>query len=881
MVRGKPAKIIFQVINHPLRLLRVNLVLLHVGQRYQQCRYGSTTSRTRNIGIIAHIDAGKTTTTERMLYYSGYTRSIGNVDDGNTVTDFLPAERARGITIQSAAISFKWPPEQSRDDQEDAVRDGKAPLSSLTHDINLIDTPGHADFTFEVRRSLRVLDGAICILDGVAGVEAQTEQVWKQADEWKIPRIAFVNKLDRDGAAFGKTVKEIGNRLQSWPLVTQIPWFEKSSGSLIGLGDVVNLRGLLYKKGGDGKELQTIPFSELPNHDPAIASELQKARHELIEILSEHDDILVDKFFEEYNSEHLSVPPVVVVGCIRRCLLGSKAIVPVLCGASFRNIGVQPLLDAVLDFLPSPEERPDPDIKVGTISGGLQQYLDGHLSTGLDFGNDQKKKAKGLAALEAFQGCALAFKVVHDTRRGALVYIRVYSGTIDRGAILYNTTLHQVEKAQILLKMFGSDAQNVSSVPAGQIGVIAGLKHARTGDTLVSYQGRKDAPSGSLATLQLRPIDVPPPLFYQSLEAESLSEERSMMNALQIMIREDPSLTLTHDEDTGQTLLSGMGDLHLEIAQNRLVNDLKAKARLGRIEIGYRETILQPSRVHDSIYDKEIAGRAGRAGCTAQVIPFDPVTGTLPETTSNNNTSHVSEHDSNFVHILSSIQDGAGFGAGSTRNELEPAITMAIIQDAYITGAIAALARGARYSFPAGNVLVQLKFEADKHYFSELSTAAAFTQAAKSAIQAALRDASSQGIALLEPVMDVTINVDEASMGSVAQDIQSSRGGMVVSLGDEAISDESASSDLIIDATRIYVPPDQYSSPMSGNETLGSGSRLKAVKAKVPLKEMQGYLNHLRSMTGGRGTFVMKVDKFEKVTGHREKALRAQLSGLN
>lgn len=846
---------------------------------HQQNRHGSVLSRTRNLGIIAHIDAGKTTTTERMLYYSGFTRSLGNVDEGNTVTDFLPAERARGITIQSAAITFKWPPTEPTEKQEQAVREGKALLSSISHDINLIDTPGHADFTFEVRRSLRVLDGAICILDGVAGVEAQTEQVWSQAGEWNIPRIAFVNKLDREGAAFGRTVREIGTRLRSWPAVAQIPWFEKGTGSFIGLGDVIGLRGLLYQKGGDGKEVQFIPFSDLSRLEPGLASELVKARHELIELLSEHDEVLVDRFFEEFDSDHLSVPSIVVLDSLRRCLLAQRPIVPVFCGASFRNIGVQPLLDSVIDLLPSPEERPDPDVRLDSIRGGLHEYLDGRLSSQLSHSNDHRKRKGFLQASEALLGCALAFKVVHDAKRGVLVYIRVYSGSIDRGATLYNTTLHQVEKSQILFKMYGSEAHSVSSVSAGQIGVIAGLKHARTGDTLVSYQGHKDAPLGSLKSLQLRPIEVPPPLFYQSIEAESLSEEKPMMNALHIMIREDPSLALTQDEDTGQTLLSGMGDLHLEIAQTRLVNDLKAKARLGKIEIGYRETIHQPSVICTKIYDKEIAGRAGKAGCSARVLPFDPATDSNPQPQSADESLYVLEHESNIIAVTTPTLNSPGLGRISSRDETGSTISLTTIQDAYANGARGALARGAKYSFPVGNILVQLSFDPNQHLFSDKSTPASFTQAAKLAVQTALRDAASKGVVLLEPVMDVTIRVDEANLGTVAQDIQSSRGGIVTSLGDEASLDGSSPDTPNIKAAKIYAPPDQFASTNSGGIQMGAESRMRDLKAKVPLKEMQGYLNHLRSMTAGRGTFIMMVDSFEKVTGHREKMLQAQLSG--
>ncbi|QGA14549.1 hypothetical protein EYB26_002204 [Talaromyces marneffei] len=322
---------------------------------------GIDLEKTRNIGIIAHIDAGKTTTTERMLYYSGFTRRIGDVDDGSTVTDFLPAERARGITIQSAAITFHWPPlaadGTSSGPSLEELESQNLPRSRASHTVNLIDTPGHADFTFEVLRSLRILDGAVCILDGVAGVEAQTEKVWHQASVYQIPRVVYVNKLDRDGAAFGRTVREVGSRLQGWPAVCQIPWFEGGNGRFTGIADVISLQGLLWKEGGDGKSVKVFDLAGLENEDKRLAEELKHARVALVELLSEHDEDMVESFFE--HEDHLKVPPMTILKSLRKCLLGPEAqkIIPVFAGSSFRNMGVQPLLDAVNNLLPGPSEK--------------------------------------------------------------------------------------------------------------------------------------------------------------------------------------------------------------------------------------------------------------------------------------------------------------------------------------------------------------------------------------------------------------------------------------------------------------------------------------------------------------------------------------------
>ncbi|CAG8957336.1 hypothetical protein HYFRA_00010760, partial [Hymenoscyphus fraxineus] len=595
--------------------------------------------RTRNIGIIAHIDAGKTTTTERMLYYSGYTRRIGDVDDGSTVTDFLPAERARGITIQSAAVTFHWPPLGAETSSK-----GNSPRSHVSHTVNLIDTPGHADFTFEVLRSLRILDGAICILDGVAGVEAQTEKVWAQANKYSIPRIAFVNKLDRDGAAFERTVKEVASRLRGWPAVCQIPWWAGGKGNFTGVGDAINLSGLEWSEGGDGKLIQTYDLDALSKKDPGLRDELVKARIALVESLCEFDEDLLSTWLE-YNDDALKIPAQAIRDSIRKCIIdGSGRLIPVFAGASFRNIGVQPLLDAIDDYLPDPTERPDPEISLGDRECSLSDLLDGRVSLSAPGERQVTKKSHSSKSLVAqIESCALAFKVVNDPKRGVLVYIRVYSGSIKRNSNIWNTNLHVTERAQRLLQMQASDAVEIQHIPAGQIGVISGLKHARTGDTLISYSGThpKSGPPAPLNTLQLRPIDVPPPVFFAAIEPHSLSEERNVREVLQMLLREDPSLHVNIDEESGQMLLSGMGELHLEIARDRLVNDFKAKATMGNIEISYRECVLAPSSPQSILFDREVAGKKGKAACTATIEPYDELAPPKPDFTLEQDGNHI------------------------------------------------------------------------------------------------------------------------------------------------------------------------------------------------------------------------------------------------
>jgi elongation factor G len=840
---------------------------------------------TRNIGIIAHIDAGKTTTTERMLYYSGVTRRIGNVDEGSTVTDFLPAERARGITIQSAAITFHWPPQspeekastqlaQPQKSNTDALR------STSPHNINLIDTPGHADFTFEVLRSLRVLDGAVCILDGVAGVEAQTEKVWTQAGHYHIPRIIFVNKLDRVGAAFSRTVKEIGVRLHGWPAVCQIPWWQGGNGDFVGVGDVINLRGMLWQTGGDGRDIRAFSLEDLKKSDEKFAEEIKKARVALIEILSEHDDVMVEHFLE-HDEDHLAISGVQVMESLRRVVLQAhQKVIPVFAGASFRNIGVQPLLDAVVDLLPSPLERPDPEISIAGQSSTLSTLLSSaEAKSTKPARKQQSTPGQGTTMAEGknLSACALAFKVVNDPKRGILVYVRVYSGSLDRGSTLYNTSLGVAERAPRLLKMYANDAVEVDSIGAGQIGVITGLKHARTGDTLIVYRGlqMRGTPSGGLNTLQLRPINVPPPVFFTSIEPHSLSEQKHVQESLGILLREDPSLNLSIDEESGQTHLAGMGDLHLEIARDRLLNDFKAKARIGKIEIGYRETITTTIAPFAYMLDKLIAGKQAKAGITASVEPIDegavvfgsqdPVevedgpfetTYKLPD----NNTLHIS-------HPNLSRHDSA-----SHKNHIPPHLSLPGILHSIQAGVSAALARGPFNGFPVANTSVNITLDPSAHLLPE-TTPTAISMAARAAVGTCLRNACDAAPAvLMEPVMMVTIFVNEGSLGAVVQDISSSRGGQVLSLDGSDTSTSSSDDEDIphIDPNLIYTPPDPFA---SGSGDLGSGleSSQRQIVARVPLKEMVGYLNQLRALTGGRGTFVMSVDGFEKMASQRQK----------
>ena len=745
------------------------------------------------------------------------------------------------------------------------------PRSSISHNINLIDTPGHADFTFEVLRSLRVLDGAVCILDGVAGVEAQTENVWSQAAKYHIPRIIYVNKLDRVGAAFSRTVKEIGSRLHCWPAVCQIPWWRDGNGDFVGVGDVVYLRGLLWQGASDGSGIRVFDIKELESSDMNFANEIKKARIALVELLSEHDDTMVELFLE-YDEDHLAIPGPQIIQSLRRTVLQTEqSIVPVFAGASFRNIGVQPLLDAVVDLLPSPLERPTPEISLEGQNRKLDELLAGKLE-GVALTSESADKKEKIATINNLQGCALAFKVVNDSKRGVLVYVRVYSGSIDKGSVLYNTNLRSTERPPRLLKMYASDAVEVDSISGGQIGVITGLKLARTGDTLISYKGvsMKSPPPAPLNSLQLRPIHVPPPVFFTSIEPNSLSEQKPMLEALSILLREDPSLNLSVDDESGQTHLAGMGDLHLEIARDRLLGDFKAKARMGKIEIGYRETIAGASPLATQQLETTIAGKLCKAGISVSVVPVEEISHSTEDSPDPYTTQF--GLDSNVLVIHHPTLHNQDRSQHSST--LPQHLPLDAILSAIHAGASAALARGPMNGFPVASTRIDVHLDVESHLYPE-TTSAALSRVTRQTIQAALRNSCTIAPAILmEPVMLATIFVNDSDLGSVAQDLSSSRGGQVLSLDGSAASHSTSitqddNEPIRINPEKIYAPADPFQG--EGGNTQFSQDSQRQIIARVPLKEMIGYLNHRRSLTGGRGTFVMSVDGFEKMSVQRQR----------
>lgn len=754
-----------------------------------------------------------------MLFYAGVTKRIGDIDDGDTVMDYLQAERERGITINSAAITFAW----------------------ANHRINLIDTPGHVDFTMEVERAVRVLDGAVTILDGVAGVEAQTETVWKQASRYNIPRIAFVNKLDRTGGAFGRTVQEVWKKLQSRPLVVQIPWYHDdnadlpqnaSGGRLKAIVDLVEMN-LLTWEDRDGMQLTRTALT--PADDKTYYEEAVRGRTALVETLAELDEEIVDVFFEQADGDHMQVPAQAIKDALRRVTLANKA-VPVLCGAAFKNIGVQPLLDAVIDYLPSPLDRP---AAIATINNNKTQLI-------------PLKESANL--------CALAFKVTHDPRRGPLVYVKVYSGKLNHRMTLFNTTTKAKERVNKLLQMYAKDVEEIPMVQAGNIGVIVGLKGTRTGDTLVQSNDSK----AIKANLQLDNIDIPSPAFFSAIEPHSVSDEQAVEDALVHLTREDPSLKVWTDEESGQRLISGMGELHLEIVKDRLINDFKCKTDMGKMRISYRETC-QGSGAAKAEYDKELMGKRARAKCKVELMALD-------QDSADDSDEHWTMDTGNRLCIQ---LDGSSFGDDNGNdhhhhNRSAPSsgstLTKEDIYQAAHTGLLSGLARGAVLGFPLTKLQVKVT---DMELFGPDTTTGAISACVAQGVQDAIQQASP---CLLEPMMQVYTEVNEHHIGTVVSDLSGTRRGHVLGMESDASTDNSAVED---GATQIYAPPD---SVMVQGDVAGYVPK-HVIKAEVPLSSMLGYSSALRSLTGGSGSFSMRVIGYGEMSKDRERVVVNEMQG--
>ncbi|KAL1461885.1 hypothetical protein WDU94_013750, partial [Cyamophila willieti] len=531
-------------------------------------KFNDNVSKIRNIGISAHIDAGKTTTTERMLFYSGLINHMGEVHDGNTVTDYMEQERNRGITIRSAAVSINW----------------------QGHVINIIDTPGHIDFTMEVEQALNVMDGAVIVLDGSAGVEAQTITVWRQADKFSIPRLVYVNKMDRPDADLDLCVKSIRARFGVTPLVLQLP-IKNNKGNMVGLIDLISMEQIIWS-GNQGCDVQA---KKLTPEDEGIYEKALSARGLLSEQLADCNESIAEVIINEGNNQ--LIPAAQIKKALRQAILDMNHI-PVVCGSSYKNIGVQKLMDAIVDILPSPYDRP---------ALAMFQHFEDNL-------------------------CARAFKVVHDKHKGAVTFFRIYSGAFKKGQKLYNLHLDQSEQISRLLLAEADDYKEVSELQCGNIAAVTGLKSTMCGDLVCATEktyksARKSFSKASkLSEEELNELfnartRTPDPVFFCSIEPPSQSAQAALDEALSQLQREDPSLRVDVSPDTGQTILAGMGELHLEIIRDRILTDYKVDAELGPLQIAYKESIISPAKANHE-HKIKIGTQEHRVSVTLSVLPI-------------------------------------------------------------------------------------------------------------------------------------------------------------------------------------------------------------------------------------------------------------------
>jgi elongation factor G len=622
-------------------------------------------NRTRNIGIMAHIDAGKTTTTERILYYTGKTYKIGEVHEGAAVMDWMVQEQERGITITSAATTAHW----------------------KGYWINIIDTPGHVDFTVEVERSLRVLDGAIAVFDAVAGVEPQSETVWRQADRYRVPRFCFVNKMDRTGADFFRTVEMIEGRLNAKPVVIQLPI--GSEADFHGVVDLVTMVAHYWPSEGMGEEWEDRPIPE------DLREQADHYRHELVEALADHDESIMEAYVAEAE---------IRAEDIRRALRKATiagAITPVLCGSAFKNKAVQPLLDAICWYLPSPADLPPYEGRDPATGEVVERRADD---------------------TEPFS--ALAFKIMSDPHVGRLTYLRVYSGTLRSGDQVANSTRDRKERVGRILQMHANHREDKDAVFAGDIVAVVGLKHTLTGDTLCDPAQR----------VLLEEMNFPAPVIDVAIEPKSKVDSEKLGTALQRLSEEDPTFRVHTDEDTGQTIISGMGELHLEVLVDRLIREFRVSANVGRPQVAYRETARLPVKGVDCRYVKQTGGRGQYGHVVIDLEPTGPGGGY------------------EFINRIT---------GGRIPTEYIPAVDQGV-QEAMASGVLA--------GYPVVDVRVALT---DGSYHEVDSSEMAFKIAGSMAFKEAARRGKP---ALLEPVFDVEVVTPEEHMGDVIGDLSARRG---------------------------------------------------------------------------------------------------------
>ncbi|MEG8043031.1 elongation factor G [Sphingomonas faeni] len=690
--------------------------------------------RYRNIGIMAHIDAGKTTTTERILYYTGKSYKIGEVHEGTATMDWMEQEQERGITITSAATTCKWRAEEGKGEE---------------HLINIIDTPGHVDFTIEVERSLRVLDGAVACFDGVAGVEPQSETVWRQADKYGVPRMCFVNKLDRTGADFYFCVNSIIERLGARPAVLYLPI--GMEGGFKGLVDLVENRAIIWLEESLGAKFE---YAEIPAD---LVEKAAKYRSELIEMAVEQDDALMEAYLEGNEPSVADLKKLIRKGTL------SMAFVPVVCGSAFKNKGVQPLLDAVVDYLPSPLDVP--------AIQGLK--LDGVTP-------DERPSSDDVPF------SALAFKIMNDPFVGTLTFARIYSGKLETASQVTNSVKDKKEKVGRMLLMHANSREDIQEAFAGDIVALAGLKDTTTGDTLCAMN----------APIILERMEFPEPVIELSVEPKTKADQEKMGVALNRLAREDPSFRVSSDPESGQTIIKGMGELHLEILVDRMKREFKVEANVGAPQVAYREYLKKPVDV-DYTHKKQSGGTGQFGRVKVKVTPGERGSG---------------------ITFKDEIK------GGNIPKEYLPAIEKGFRETA---------ASGSLVGFPIIDFEIVLY---DGAYHDVDSSALAFEICARGAMREV---AQKSGITLLEPVMKVEVVTPEDYLGDVIGDMNSRRG------------------------------------QIQGTDSRGNA---QTVEAMVPLANMFGYVNSLRSFTQGRANYSMQFSHYDEVPQNVADEVKAKLA---
>jgi elongation factor G len=694
---------------------------------------GHPLEKYRNIGIMAHIDAGKTTTTERILYYTGKSYKIGEVHDGAATMDWMEQEQERGITITSAATTCFWKADSGQGDE---------------YRINIIDTPGHVDFTIEVERSLRVLDGAVACFDGVAGVEPQSETVWRQADKYGVPRMCFINKLDRTGANFKYCVQSIIDRLGATPAVLYLPIGIEAD--LKGLVDLVHNRAIIWKDESLGADFF---YEEIPAD---LADEAEEYRQKLIELAVEQDDTAMEAYLEGNEPDVATLKAL-----IRKGTLG-HAFVPVVCGSAFKNKGVQPLLDAVVDYLPSPLDIEDVQ--------------------GVKMDSDEKDSRP---PEDGAPFSALAFKVMNDPFVGSLTFIRIYSGTLSKGSYL-NSVKDKKEKVGRILEMHANDRKDIEEAFAGDIVALAGMKETTTGDTLCAEK----------SPIVLERMEFPEPVIELSVEPKTKADQEKMGVALNRLSAEDPSFRVSTDHESGQTIIKGMGELHLDIIVDRMRREFKVEANVGAPQVAYREYLAKPVDI-DYTHKKQSGGTGQFGRVKVKVTPGERGSG---------------------IVFKDEIK------GGNIPKEYIPAIEKGFRETA---------ASGSLVGFPIIDFEILLY---DGAYHDVDSSALAFEIAGRGAMREVAQKA---GIKLLEPIMKVEVVSPEEYLGDVIGDMNSRRG------------------------------------QIQGTDSRGNA---QVVEAMVPLANMFGYVNQLRSFTQGRANYSMFFSHYDEVPANVAAEVKEKLA---